>query len=72
MHMESQVAAVVKNAPAEAEDITDVGSTPRLGRSPGGGHGNPPQYSYLENPTDKGALRATVHAVTASDMTEVI
>ena len=55
MHMESQVAAVVKNAPAEAEDITDVGSTPRLGRSPGGGHGNPPQYSYLENPMDRGA-----------------
>ena len=63
MHMESQVAAVVKNAPAEAEDITDVGSTPRLGRSPGGGHGNPPQYSCLENPMDRGAWWATVHGV---------
>ena len=63
---------MVKNLPASAREIRDGGSTPGSGRSPGGGHGNPPQYSYLENPTDKGALRATVHAVTASDMTEVI
>ena len=70
MHMESQVAAVVKNAPAEAEDITDVGSTPRLGRSPGGGNGNPLQFSYLKNPMDRGAWQATVHGVARElDMT---
>ena len=42
----------------------DVGSVPRLGRSPGGGNGNPLQYSGLENPMDRGAWRATVHGVT--------
>ena len=41
---------VVKNPPANAGDIRDVGSIPRLGRSPGGGCGNPLQYSCLENP----------------------
>ena len=46
----SQAALVVKNLPASAEDIRDVGSVPGLGRSPGGGHGNPLQYSCLENP----------------------
>ena len=66
MHMESQVAAVVKNAPAEAEDRTDVGSTPRLGRSPGGGHGNPPQYSYLENPMDRIAWAIAVPGIAKS------
>ena len=66
MHMGSQVAAVVKNPPAKAEDITDVGSTPRLGRSPGGGYGNPPQYSCLENPTDRRGWRVTVRRVTKS------
>ena len=40
-----------------------MGLIPGLGRSPGGGHGNPLQYSYLENPMDKGAWRATVHGV---------
>ena len=45
----SQVVLVVKNLPASAEDVRDVGSIPGLGRSPGGGHGNPLQYSYLEN-----------------------
>ena len=39
---------------------------PRLGRSPGGGHGNPLQYSGLENPTDTGARQATVHGVSKS------
>ena len=58
MHMGSQVAAVVKNPPAKAEDITDVGSTPRLGRFPEGVHGSPPQYSCLENPMDRIALWA--------------
>ena len=42
------------------------GSIPGLGRSPGGGHGNPLQYSCLENPMDRGAWRATVHGVTKS------
>ena len=57
---------VVKNLPASAGEIRDAGSTPRLGRSPGGGHGNPLQYSCLENPMDKGAWRAVVHGVTRS------
>ena len=50
----SQVALVVKNPPANAGDIRDVGSVPGLGRSPGGGHGNPLQYSCLENLKDRG------------------
>ena len=57
---------VVKNLPANAEDITDVGSVPESGRSPGRGHGNPPQYSCLENPTDRGTWRATDHRVSKS------
>ena len=67
----SQVALpVVKNLPANAGDIRDVGLILRLGRSPGGGHGNPLQHSCLENPTDRGAWQATVHRVTKSQMTE--
>ena len=62
----SQVVLVVKNLPASAGDIRDVGSIPGLGRSPGGGHGNPLQYSCLQNPMDRGAWRATVHGVTKS------
>ena len=46
---------VVKNPPANAGDIRDVGSIPGLGRSLGGGHGNPLQYSCLENSVDRGA-----------------
>ena len=46
---------VMKNHPANAGDIRDVGEIPGLGRSPGGGHGNPLQYSFLENPMDRGA-----------------
>jgi len=53
------VVPVVKNPPANAGDIRDVGSTPGLGRSPAGGHGNPLQYSCLENPIDRGAWWAT-------------
>ena len=49
----SQMVLVVKNLTANARDIKDSGSIPRSGRSPGGGHGNPFQYSCLENPTDK-------------------
>ena len=41
----------------------DLGYIPGLGRSPGGGHGNPFQYSCLENPMDRGALWATVYGV---------
>ena len=46
---------VVKNLPANAGDIRDMGSIPGLGRSPGGGHDNPLQYSSRENPMDRGA-----------------
>ena len=56
----SQVAPVVKNLPTNAEDIRDMGSIPASGRSPGGGHSNPPQYAYLGNPMDRGACWATV------------
>ena len=51
----SQVALVVKNLPANAGDTGYGGSIPELGRSPGRGHGNPLQYSYLENSMDRGA-----------------
>ena len=61
-----QVALVVKNSPANAGDIRNVGSIPGLERSPGGGYGNLLQYSCLENPIDRGAWRATVHLVTKS------
>ena len=57
------VVLVVKNPPANSGDVGDVGSIPGLGRSPGGGHSNPLQHSYLENPMDKGAWQATVHRV---------
>ena len=59
----SQVVLVVKNLPANAGDIRDTGSIPGSGRSLGGGHGNPLQYSCLENPIDRGAWRATVHGM---------
>ena len=62
----SQVALVVKNLPANAGDIRDVGSIPGSGRSPGEGHGNPRQYSCLDNPVDRGDWQATVHGVTKS------
>ena len=51
----SHVAQVVKNPPAKVEDIRDSGSVPGSGRSPGRGHGNPLQYSCLENPMDREA-----------------
>ena len=49
-----------KNIPANAGDIRDPGSITGLGRSPGGGNGNPLQYPCLENPMDRGAWRATI------------
>ena len=60
---------MVKKLPANAVDIRDMGSIPGLRRSLGGGHGNPLQYSFLENPMDRGAWWANVHSVTESDMT---
>ena len=57
---------VVKNLPASARDTGDVGSIPGSGRSPGGRHGNPLQYSYLENPMETRAPWATVYRVTES------
>ena len=55
--------SVLKNPPANAGDVGDSGLIPALGRSPGGGNGNPLQYSCLENPMDRGAWQATVHGV---------
>ena len=52
---------MVKNLTASAGDVRDAGSIPGLGRSPGGGDGNPLQYPGPENPLDRGAWRATVH-----------
>ena len=52
----SLVALVVKNLPANAGDLRDVGSIPESGRSPGGGHGNPLQYSCLKNPHGQRSL----------------
>ena len=54
---------LVKNPLAYAGDIRDVGSIPGSGKFPGGGHGNPLQYSGLENPMDKGAWQTTVNGV---------
>ena len=59
----SQVALVVKNPPATVGDVIDVGSIPGSGRCPGGGHGNPLQYSFLENLMHRGAWQATVHGI---------
>ena len=66
LEIASQVALVVKNPPANAGNVRDLGSIPGLGKSPGAGHGNPLQYSCLGNPMDRGAWRATVHGVTKS------
>ena len=59
---------MVKNLPAKVGDVREEGSTPGSGRSPGGGHGNPLQYSCLANPMDRGACWATVPGVTKSQM----
>ena len=62
---------MVKNPPANAGGVRDVGSIPRLERFSGRGHGNPLQSSCLENPMDRGAWQATVHRVIKSQTTEV-
>ena len=60
------VVLMVKNLPANAGDIRDAGSIPGSGRPPGGQHDNPLQYSFLENPTDRGVWQAMVHRVAKS------
>ena len=61
---------MVKNLPTNAGDIRDVGLIPGSGGFPGGGNGNPLQYSCLENSMDRGAWYATIHGVTELDVTE--
>ena len=68
----SHVALIVKNLSASAREVKEAGLIPGSGRSPGGGHGNPLQYSCLEKPMDRGAWWATIHMVAQSDTTEVI
>ena len=62
----SRVVLLVKDLPANVGDVRDAALISGLGRSPRGGHGNPLQYFCLENPTDRGVWRATVHGVTKS------
>ena len=62
----SQMSLAVKNPPANAGDIRDIVSIPGSRRSPGGGHGNPLQYSYLENPMAREAWWAIVQRVAKS------
>ena len=59
---------MVKNPPASAGDVRDVGLIPGSGRSHGGGHSNPLQYSCLENLMDRGAWRPIVNGVTKSQV----
>jgi len=67
LYRASQVVLLIKNLPAKVGDIRDTqGSIPGLRRTPGGGHGNPLQYSCLENPMDRRAWQATVHRVAKS------
>ena len=69
-HRASHVTVVVKNLPANARDLTNVGLIPGLGRSPGREHENPLQYSCLENPIDRGAGGLQSVDRTESDTTE--
>ena len=62
----SQAALVGKNPSANAGDVRDAGSIPGSGRASGGGHDDPFPYSFLENPVDRGDLRAVVHKVKKS------
>ena len=61
-----QVALVVKNSPANAGEVRDTSLIPGLGRLPGRGHGNPLQYSCLENPMERGISQAAVQRVAKS------
>ena len=67
----SQVVLVVKSLPANAGDMSDIGSIPGWGRSPGGGHGNPLQFSCLKNLMDRGAWRAKVAKRVAKRRTQL-
>ena len=62
---------MVKNPPTNMGDIRDAGLIPGSGRSSGGGHGNPLQYSCLKNPMGRGAWWAAFHRVAESDTAEV-
>ena len=68
LHMYAYIWAsqVIKNPPASARDMRDVGLIPGSKRCPGGWHGNPPRYSCLGNPMDRGAQWFAVHAVIKS------
>ena len=68
----SQVVLVVKNPPADAGDIEDMGLIPGMGRAHGGEHGNPLQYSCLENLTDRGVWWATVPTATQSQTASLV
>ena len=65
----SQAALVVKNQTGKAGDVREAGAVPGLGRSPGGGHGNPVHHSGLENAMDRGAWWVTAHRLTESNTT---
>ena len=65
-HLDFPSSSAVKNPPAMQEPKGDAGLIPRLGRPPGGEHGNPLQYTCLENSMDRRAWRAIVHGVTKS------
>ena len=66
-HTQASQVALLKNPPANAGDMRDMGSMPGSGRSPGGWHGNPLEYSCLENPwTERGAWWVTIHWVVKS------
>ena len=63
---------MVKNLPTNSRDTRDLGLSPGSGRSPGGGNGNPLQYSCIENSMDRGAWQASVYGIAESALTEVV
>ena len=65
-HTASQVALAVKQLPANAGDVRNAGLIPGSGRSSGGGHGKPLQYSYLESPMEREDWQAIIHRVSKS------
>ena len=66
LYLQRTCQVVIKSPPASAADVRDMVSIARLGRFPGGGYGNPLQYSCLENPMDRGDWRSIVHRVAQS------